>query len=96
LGVNTPKSTAETGAQFLAMEFTLIWRLVLVGIAVYWVLWIAIALRKPRDWRPPRAERFAFFTITRDRFIVGGVAGIVVCIVLLVASFLIPGFLSLP
>jgi hypothetical protein len=98
LGWATSAKKPQRGnrAQSRAMEFTLIWRLMLVGIAAYWVLWIAIAVRKPRDWRPPRAEKFPFFTITRDRFIVGGVAGIAVCVVLLVASFLIPGFLSLP
>jgi hypothetical protein len=70
----------------------MVWRFVLLGIALYWLVQIAIVLRKPADWRPPNAERYPWLPITRNRWLAGGVAAIVICSALIVASFVVPDF----
>ena len=70
----------------------MVWRFALIGIALYWVIQIAIVSRKPDDWRPPNAERYPWLPITRKLWLAGGVAAIVVCSVLIIVSFVVPDF----
>jgi hypothetical protein len=69
-------------------SFLVIYRLFAVGIVVFWIVQIAIAARKPPDWQPPRAETFPI-RLTRDRYILGGMLGIIAGATVFALSFVL-------
>lgn len=66
----------------------IVYRLFAIGIVAFWIVQIAIAVRQPPEWQPPRAETFPI-RITRDRYILGGVLGIIAGIAVFAISFVL-------
>lgn len=52
------------------------YRLFALGVVAFSVIQIVTAFRRPPDWQPPRADQFPI-RVTRDRYIAGGVVGII-------------------
>ena len=66
----------------------LAFRLVALGIALYWIVQIAHAWRKPAEWRPAGSERFPV-RLSRDRWIVVGVLGVIAGLAAFAYSFIV-------
>ncbi len=58
-----------------------------LALVVIWIIQIVWAARKPVDWAVPRAERYGI-PLTRNRYIVAGVFGILVGLGMFAASLL--------
>jgi hypothetical protein len=68
--------------------FVVVFRLSGLFIALFWIVWIAIAARQRPDWRPPRAETFPI-RVSRNAFLVGGVLGVIAGAAVFAFSFVV-------
>jgi hypothetical protein len=68
--------------------FLIPYRLFALGIVAFWAVQIVIAARQPPEWQPPRADKFPI-RVSRDRYILGGVLGIIAGAAVFALSFVL-------
>ena len=66
----------------------IIFRFTAISIAVFWAIQLGIAVRRPADWRPSRADKFPI-PVSRNLYIVGAVLGFIAGCVIYGLSFVI-------
>jgi hypothetical protein len=74
--------------------FLVVFRFVAVAIVAYWIVNIAIAYRKPPDWKPTFSRSWPFPRPTRRLWISAGVLGVAAGVALLIFSIWFEGYLA--
>jgi K+ transporter len=68
--------------------FIVVYRLFALGVVLLWFVQIAIAIRKPPEWQPPRFETLPF-RVTRNLYVLAGVLGIIGGVAVFAGSFVL-------
>jgi hypothetical protein len=68
------------------IDAPLLYRLIAVALIVYWLVQVAVTVRKPADWQPRGLERFPF-RVSRREYLMFGVLGVVAGCAVLGFSF---------
>ena len=68
------------------MTAVLLFRLGALALVVIWIIQLVWAARKPVDWPVPRADRYGV-PLTRNRYMMAGVFGVVVGMAMFAGSF---------